>query len=108
MKGALNIPTRIEQQPADLIRGLLTRQVADRLDLNSCMHHAFFEHTDWSKVLRKEYPAPVIPTIDEHREESGVHDQEELLIFRSPASSSGDGTPRSRPRVVSWRAESRV
>jgi hypothetical protein len=106
--GNLNIPQRIEVQPSDLIRSLLTRKVVDRLDVNACMDHAFFGSTDWPTVLRNGYTPPVIPTVgDVHGEEAGIHEQEELLIFRSPVSAT-ESSPRSRAsrdRVISWHAE---
>jgi hypothetical protein len=106
--GNLNIPQRIEVQPSDLIRSLLTRKVVDRLDVNACMDHAFFGSTDWPTVLRNGYTPPVIPTVgDVHGEEAGIHEQEELLIFRSPVSAT-ESSPRSRAsrdRVISLHAE---
>lgn len=65
----LRMPNYLSRECQSLIRGLLQRDLKQRLNVKQIKAHPFFKGMNWDKMLRKEIRPPIIPIIKD-----GVYD----------------------------------
>ncbi|PAA60706.1 hypothetical protein BOX15_Mlig030058g1 [Macrostomum lignano] len=66
LRAKLNVPPYLTNEAKSLLRGLLQKQVVDRLgsgptDVEEIKKHSFFRHIDWQRVFNKKYEPPFKP-----------------------------------------------
>ena len=63
LQDKLRLPNYLSKECVSLIKGLLQRDIKQRLTIKDIKAHKFFNNQSWARMLRKEVRPPIVPTI---------------------------------------------
>jgi protein kinase A len=83
--GKIRYPSYFTEEAKDLLRNLLTADLTKRFGnlangSRDIFGHAYFSEVDWSRLYRKEIPAPYVPRIEGDGDSSNFDSYAEIDI----------------------------